>query len=524
MDLVVSPTIVGFNTQSNGHGAVLTPGQLIDALVLQLLDATTVRLSVAGNIVDVKTQVALEPGSAVRLAVRGHGAETRLVIVGQGVPNQISSTPSPPTKNNQPAPQQPQRGNTQQRTATLPVIVSASTDETGQSLPLVHAPDAPPVVPKQAVRDADPAVALANATRSAAARQTSLAPVFAEAAGALEAPGIPQPVKEAAQLLLAMRAPFATGEEISADTVQKAVSRAGLFLEAKLGAVVRTQAAPNAAPSDVAAAVALATSPDIKAVLFTLREALKAWLDPLQTTPRLAVSSPSAPSLPDHAANASANEPAAAPPTQADEMVALAKSLVAEVKVPPPPYRNAPTLGEQPARAVVPGDAPAQLIGHALLEEATGAIARTTLMQAASLPGAPSAVAEHADSSATHWNLEIPFAMPQGQTAIAHFEISRDEHKAAAAERRPPGWRVNFSVDVEPMGPVHAQVALTGHRAAVRLWAERSPTAGALRQSVDDLNAALKQAALEPSEIVVRDGAPPRPLKPGAGRFLDRAS
>jgi hypothetical protein len=145
-------------------------------------------------------------------------------------------------------------------------------------------------------------------------------------------------------------------------------------------------------------------------------------------------------------------------------------------------------------------------------------------MQAASLPGAPSAVAEHADAGGKHWNLEIPFALPQGQTAIAHFEISRDEHKAAAAERRPPGWRVNFSVDIEPMGPVHAQVALTGHRAAVRLWAERAPTAGALRDSVGDLNAALKQAALEPSEIVVREGAPPRPLKPGAGRFVDRAS
>jgi hypothetical protein len=204
-------------------------------------------------------------------------------------------------------------------------------------------------------------------------------------------------------------------------------------------------------------------------------------------------------------------------------MVAVAKSLVAEAKTPPPPYRNAPTQGEQPAAAAAPAGTPAKLIGHVLLEETTAALARTTLMQAASLPGAASAVAEHADAGGTHWNFEIPFIVAQG-TAIAHFEISRDEHKAAAAERRPPGWRVNFSVDVEPMGPVHAQVALTGHRAAVRLWAERAPTAGALRDSVGDLNAALKQAALEPAEIVVRDGAPPRPLKPGAGRFVDRAS
>jgi hypothetical protein len=112
---------------------------------------------------------------------------------------------------------------------------------------------------------------------------------------------------------------------------------------------------------------------------------------------------------------------------------------------------------------------------------------------------------------------------PQG-TAIAHFEITRDGHKGTAAEQRVQGWRVNFSLDVEPMGPIHAQVSLTGHRAAVRLWAERSAAATALRGSVGELTDALRQASLEPSEVLVRDGAPPRPLKPGAGRFVDRAS
>ena len=74
------------------------------------------------------------------------------------------------------------------------------------------------------------------------------------------------------------------------------------------------------------------------------------------------------------------------------------------------------------------------------------------------------------------------------------------------------------------MGPVHAQVALTGHRAAVRLWAERPRTAIALRGNLSELNAGFKLVGLETAEVVVRDGAPPRPLKPGAGRFVDRAS
>jgi hypothetical protein len=527
VDLVVSPALVGFNTQSNGHGAVLTPGQLIDALVLQLLDATTARLSVAGNIFDVKTQVPLEPGSAVRLAVRGHGNETRLVIVGQGVPPPINGAPPSQPKQTPPTPQ-PQRGQ-QQIPASLPQIVAAPSEETEQAAPLVHTTDAPPLAPKQAMREADPALALTTATRAAAAQQKSLAPVFAQAGVVVEAPGVPEPVKQAAFKLLMLRAPF--GAEIAPEEIQKAVRGTGLFLEAKLVATARangslpplpsalTPAAPVAAP---AATVPFVPGADMKAMLFTLREALRQWLDPVADAVRL-VKANAGPEAASGLLPRTAAAPPPPAPTHGDEMVAVAKSLVAEAKTPPPPYRNAPTQGEQPAAAAAPAGTPARLLGHVLLEETTAALARTTLMQAASLPGAASAVAEHADAGGTHWNFEIPFIVAQG-TAIAHFEISRDEHKAAAAERRPPGWRVNFSVDVEPMGPVHAQVALTGHRAAVRLWAERAPTAGALRDSVGDLNAALKQAALEPAEIVVRDGAPPRPLKPGAGRFVDRAS
>ena len=492
MDLVVSPNIVGFNTQSNGHAQVLTPGQLIDALVLQLIDATTVRLSVAGTVVDVKTRVPLEPGSAVRLAVRGHGSETKLVIVGQGG-GDIPAPATAPAPKAEPPVTQITTSQTAIAQNAAAQTASAGANTTGAAAPLAHAADAPPLAPPAIAREAEPAVALATATRLAAARQTGLAPVFAEAEQAIQSTGVPLPVKQAAAQLLALRAPLDAGS-ITAETLQTAVRNSGLFLEARLGAETRGQVTP--------AAVAVATSTDIKAVLFTLREVLKGWLDPQ--------------ALADGAAPAASAKP--------DEMVVLAKSLAAEAKVPPPPYRNAPTQGQQPAPAAVPADAPPKLIGHTLLEETTGAIARTTLMQAASLPGAPSAVAEHADAGGKHWNLEIPFAVPQG-TAIAHFEISRDDHKAAGAtERKQPGWRVNFSLDVEPMGPIHAQVALTGHRAAVRLWAERPPTANALRGSFSELNAAFKLAALEPSEIVVRDGVPPRPLKPGAGRFVDRAS
>lgn len=518
MDLVVSPSIVGFNTQSGGHAPVLTPGQLIDALVLQLIDETTVRLSVAGSIIDVKTQVPLQPGSAVRLAVRGHGNETRLVIVGQG--NELA----PAGENSAPRASTIQGGNAQ------PAAVPAQ-DEVTLSSPLPQT-EAPPTAPAAPVRDATPTVALANATRIAAARQTGLAPLFAEAAVAVQSEAVPTPVREAAAKLLLLQSSFEEG--VTPQAVAKALSGSGLFLEARLATVARDHLPPSA--QEPATPPSSQTRPqvpvtaadiqgDIKAVLFALREALKNWLDVPDGPTALRNAA-----LPD--ALLRNNDPQTAGQgqtqiqTQAEEHAAIARALNADAKSAPPPlpYRNAPTTGQQPVAPAVAGDAPAKLIGIALLDDTEGALARTTLMQAASLPSAPSLAADPTDVANTHWNLEVPFMTPQG-TAIAHFEITRDGHnKGTAAEQRVQGWRVNFSLDVEPMGPVHAQVSLTGHRAAVRLWAERKAAASVLRDSVGELTDALRQASLEPSEVLVRDGAPPRPLKPGAGRFVDRAS
>ena len=125
------------------------------------------------------------------------------------------------------------------------------------------------------------------------------------------------------------------------------------------------------------------------------------------------------------------------------------------------------------------------------------------------------------DPTAPRWNFEIPFATPQG-TAMAQFDISRDGggREPGAAK---PVWRARFSLDVEPAGPVHALISLTGDTTSVRMWAERPATAAQLRAGAAQLSQALTQAELKPGEIVVRDGAPPQPPAAKAGHFLDRA-
>ncbi|MGH6717512.1 MAG: flagellar hook-length control protein FliK, partial [Bradyrhizobium sp.] len=125
------------------------------------------------------------------------------------------------------------------------------------------------------------------------------------------------------------------------------------------------------------------------------------------------------------------------------------------------------------------------------------------------------------DPTAPLWNFEIPFATAQG-TAMAQFEISRDGggREVEAAKRM---WRARFTLDVEPAGPVHALVALSGERTSVRMWAERPQTAARLRAGAAELSQALSRAELSPGDIVIRDGTPPQVASAKAGHFLDRA-
>jgi hypothetical protein len=186
----------------------------------------------------------------------------------------------------------------------------------------------------------------------------------------------------------------------------------------------------------------------------------------------------------------------------------------------PPPYAGAPTHAQAAAQSGLHPGADPRAIGQRLLSETGAALARTELLQIASLPE-PQAQGRPAESPAARWVFDMPFMTPQGPAA-AQFEISRDggggggEGGPALART----WRARFSLDVEPMGPVHVQVALTGDRARVSMWAERSASMARLRDGEDRLGSALREAALEP-EIAFHAGQPRAPAA-APGQFLDQ--
>jgi hypothetical protein len=215
---------------------------------------------------------------------------------------------------------------------------------------------------------------------------------------------------------------------------------------------------------------------------------------------------------------------AAAPPSAPDRAPLQPQASFADAAGPPPPYRNGPTRAQPPAEPSLPARSEPAVVAQRLLQETDGALARQELHQIASLPQGPELNAGGRADGA-RWMFEAPFATPQG-AAVAQFEISRDGGGGGAyVGDGPPVWSARFSFDMEPGGPVHARVTLSGARAGVTLWAEREATLARLRTHEESLGAALRRAAFEP-EILVRSGAPSRPAveAPAPGRFVDRAT
>ena len=239
------------------------------------------------------------------------------------------------------------------------------------------------------------------------------------------------------------------------DDLKQALAQSGLMLEARLAA--------DGAPPDE----------DLKAALLILRQTL-------ETAP------------------AARTDPAAPQPA--------------------PPYRGGPVQAQPAMASSLPADAATDAILQRLLQGVEAALARQTLMQLASAPGAAGSPA----AQTPQWLFEIPFMVPPG-AAIAQLEIGRDEdeHGSAASDEAEPTWRARFSLDLDPMGPVHARISLRGSRVRVTLWAERGATAGQLDAQRDALARALLGDDLVAS-VAVFPGAPDTP-RPAAGKFVDRA-
>jgi hypothetical protein len=569
MSISVTPTIPVIAAQGVPSDVVLQPGTVVDAEVLKLLADNLVRIVIAGFSIDVLSEIPLAVGQALQFAVSQTPDGIKLAVVGPGS-GAAAGTPSDIT------------GTSSYITETPSDNITVSPDG------LVNAAANPPVSATPSRNQLTPLerLAVSVAAQSAATRQTSQAPLFANLGAVAASRGLPPKLQHAVMQVLAQQTsldPALTGGD-----VKKAVEKSGLFLEASLASGV---------------ALPAAGVPDLKAALIVLRQTLLSSLgtgDSPAAPATVAAATvakppvlPEAPSAP--ATDAAAPLHATAAPTLtplspeidvreillpqarvpvADDTlesgspvrIVLAETLVnagphaatvgaalnllqealqeipradnaspatvtlndgrhddvtVHTATPPPPFRGALPSAQPVAASSIAPNMPLATTAHHLLSGTDAAIARQTLLQVASLPDRVDATAGRLDPATPRWTFEIPFVTSQG-TAMAQFEISRDAggSEAEAAKRV---WRARFSLDIEPAGPVHALVSLSGDKTSVRMWAERPATAAQLRAGAALLSQALSRAELQPGDIVIRDGTPPQSVPAPAGHFLDRA-
>jgi hypothetical protein len=534
MAISINPVLPVLSAQEAGGVApelVLQPGSVVNAQVLKVLSADLVRIAIASLSIDVASEIPLQQGQNLQLAVTQTKDGIRLAVVGQGGDAGSSAD-----------------------------AVTLSPD----ALADVAAARPTIVSPKNVLTPLERA-AVSAAAQAAVTEQDSLAPLFANLGAAVSSSNLPPKLQAAIAQVLAQQTSL--DQNLDGGDIKTAFQKSGIFLEASLAA--------GSVPSSGV--------PDLKAALIVLRQTLQLALggnstvatppagaqqvgaqqaaSPQTTAATLAPSAPPnldvqeillpqmrLPAAENFAAAGQTVHSALAAALDAGPSAGATLNLLQEAlqelgnpvrvaatpkdirggdvtlhsNTPPPPIRGALPAAQPIAQPTIAPHGPLEATAHHLLDDTDAAIARQTLLQVASLPDRIDNTGPKIDATVPRWNFEIPFATPQG-TAMAQFEISRDggEQEVEAVKRV---WRARFSLDVEPAGPVHALISLNGDKTSVRIWAERSATAEQLRAGTSELSQALSRAELQPGDIVIRDGAPPLAAPAArAGHFLDRA-
>ena len=529
MAISINPVLPVLSAQEAGGVApelVLQPGSVVNAQVLKVLSADLVRIAIASLSIDVASEIPLQQGQNLQLAVMQTKDGIRLAMVGQGGDADGASADA----------------------------VTLSPDALADA-----AVNRPAIVSPKSVLTPLERAAVSAAAQAAVTEQDSLAPLFANLGAAVSSSNLPPKLQAAIAQVLAQQTSL--DQNLDGGDIKTAFQKSGIFLEASLAAgsvpasgvpdlkaalIVLRQTlqsalgsnatsrhrpgAPQAAPPQItAASLAPSLSPNLDMQEILLPQARlvvaenfalagQAARNPLAAALDAGPSAGATLNLLQEALQELGNPVRVAAPSKD----ARGADVTFHTNTPPPPIRGALPAAQPIASPTIAPHAPLETTAHHLLDDTDAAIARQTLLQVASLPDRIDTSAPKADMNVPRWNFEIPFATPQG-TAMAQFEISRDggSEGVEAAKRM---WRARFSLDVEPAGPVHALISLQGEKTSVRIWAERFATAEQLRAGASELSQALSRAELQPGDIVIRDGAPPQAAPAArAGHFLDRA-
>ena len=255
MDAIHLPPGLTLPSAFGAPAAPLQAGQVIQALVLELIESDIFRLQLPQATIDVRSSVPLIPGSTITLSVKGTGSNTRLAIYTDAPSTSVArgTAPAPNLTGRMPigeavviarapagqaTPERTQRRHRERRRQP------AMLHETPASAPAPAARQG-----EAAVRTLTPEQAVTEAIRAAATRQAGLAPLFADLEQIVRTPSeaqapIPPPVRQAAADALSLRVPL--DEHLAGADLKQAFIRSGVLFEPRLAAA---SAVPTDAPA-----------------------------------------------------------------------------------------------------------------------------------------------------------------------------------------------------------------------------------------------------------------------------------
>src|SRR5437899_2852389 len=161
MALTINPVLPVLAAQEVGGVApefVLQPGSVVNAQVLKILSADLVRIAIASLSIDVASEVPLQEGQTLQLAVSQTRDGIRLAVVGQG-------------------------GDVARAAADAVTLSSDALADAIATRPTI-------VAPKNALTPLERA-AVSVAAQTAAAEQDSLAPLFANLGASVSSSNLP---------------------------------------------------------------------------------------------------------------------------------------------------------------------------------------------------------------------------------------------------------------------------------------------------------------------------------------------
>ena len=193
-----------------------------------------------------------------------------------------------------------------------------------------------------------------------------------------------------------------------------------------------------------------------------------------------------------------------APGTGATSRAATSPAPVFPAPSAPPPLRGSVPSAQAPVRVRLDLLNRSGLLRTDLLQQTEAALARLQMSQLVALP-------RDAERGFLEWLFELPIRRGN-ELDLWSMRLFRDPRgHVQQGVASTSTWSVQLAFDLPGLGPMQAQVQVTGQQVSTRFWVEPATTLPLLREHLHELREALLHIGLEVGELDCRPG----PMQPG---------